>query len=311
MNETSRITIKRYIIILSTILVLDFLTIISNIYISPVLENFGMPDILIYLKLLTTLTSLILIILFYKEKLTIPSYLVKILLLLVFFSIVVYFLSIFLYKMVLLNQVSDNILNKILKGNTSLVLDISRRNYHILQYLIIINSGANSEFILLLQTMALQYAISNIRKIEYVDEPIHQYDAFLYDRLLNFLPLLLLILSFLSINLFAFRFDLLKSFEMGISLLAFGITTPGVYLMHQFSKTKNSTTTRSRFISTHLYIWVISILDIVLFLSLIGLNITLIILHRGSYRIITSILALVVSILMLIKSKYILSLENK
>ena len=40
MNEKSKISINRYILIVAAILVLDILTIITNIYISPVLENF-------------------------------------------------------------------------------------------------------------------------------------------------------------------------------------------------------------------------------------------------------------------------------
>jgi|LFRM01.1.fsa_nt_gb hypothetical protein len=311
MNEKSKIIINRYIFILAAILVLDILTIITNIYISPVLENFGMPDIFIYIKLLITLTCLVLFILFYKEKFILPSYMVNIFLLLVFFSVLVYFFSIFVYKMVLLNQVSNDILDKILKGNPSLVIDVSRKNYQILQYVIVINSGVNSEFVLLIQNIAIQYALSKVKNIEYADEPFHQYDEFLYDKYLNFLPTLLLILSFLSINLFSSRYDLLESFEMGISLLAFAITVPSTYLMQKFFGTKNSTTTKSRFVITYLYILIISMINIILYLSLIGINVALIILNRGSYRIITSVLALVVSIIMLIKSKFILSLENK
>ena len=72
------------------------------------------------------------------------------------FFVLVYFFSIFVYKMVLLNQVSNDILDKILKGNPSLVIDVSRKIIKS-QYVIVINSGVNSEFVLLIQNIAIQY----------------------------------------------------------------------------------------------------------------------------------------------------------
>lgn len=311
MNELSKNTISKYIVVLSIIFVFDLISIISSIYIAPVLDSFGMPDILVYLKLLVSLTTLVLFILHYNEKITLPYNIVKILLSMIFLFILAYFTSVFLYKMVLLNQVSDNILNKILRGNPAVILDVSKKNYNIIQYISTLNSGTNSEFFLLLQAIVIQYTISKFKKNETSDEPLVHYDDFLYDKLLSVLPITLLVLSFLSINLFTFKYDLLKSIEMGISMFAFAVVAPSVYLMYNFSKTKNITTTKSNCVSTHLYTFIASIICIVLFTALIGLNIAFLVLERGTYRIITASLALLVSIVMLIKSKYILSLENK
>lgn len=311
MNEISKNTIFRYIFILGFIVLLDILTIISSIYIAPVLESYGMPDILIYLKFLAGLTTFILFILHYQEKINLPVNIIRILLAIELFFIIGYFLSIFLYKQSLLIQVNDIILNKILKGNPSIAIDLSRKNYHTLEYLINLNTSTNSEFFLLLQTIAIQYAITKTKNLEILNETQYKYDDFLYDKILRFLPITLLVFSFLSINLITYKYDILDCFEMGISLLAFTIILPSVYLMQNLQKTKNSYTTKTTFVSTHLYIYIISIICIVLYLLLIGINITLLVLNQGSYRIITSVISLLLSILTLIKSRYILSLENK
>ena len=198
MNELSKNTISKYIVVLSIIFVFDLISIISSIYIAPVLDSFGMPDILVYLKLLVSLTTLVLFILHYNEKITLPYNIVKILLSMIFLFILAYFTSVFLYKMVLLNQVSDNILNKILRGNPAVILDVSKKNYNIIQYISTLNSGTNSEFFLLLQAIVIQYTISKFKKNETSDEPLVHYDDFLYDKLLSVLPITLLVLSFLK-----------------------------------------------------------------------------------------------------------------
>ena len=158
MNELSKNTISKYIVVLS-IFVFDLISIISSIYIAPVLDSFGMPDILVYLKLLVSLTTLVLFILHYNEKITLPYSIVKILLSMIFLFILAYFTSVFLYKMVLLNQVSDNILNKILRGNPAVILDVSKKNYNIIQYISTLNSGTNSEFFIITSN---RYSIYNI-----------------------------------------------------------------------------------------------------------------------------------------------------
>lgn len=303
--------ILRYVILYAVILLLDILVIIGNIYIAPILENFGMPDVLIYIKTLISLTGFIIFLLYYNDKIPLTYEVIKIILYLTFLSIVSYFFSMYLYKYALLSTVSDDILLKILTGNPSLVLDISRTNYNVLQYLITIYSGANSELFLFIQGLFLQFTIIKSKELVLSDEEAFVYDEFLYDKTLKFAIPLLLILSFLSINLFTFRFDLFGLIEMGISLLAFGIILPSVYLISRVSKTKNTLAKPSLFVGSHYYFKFMSIVSIVLFTSLIGINTYFIIVNRGTYRIMTATLALITSIIILVKSHIVLSLQNK
>ena len=63
-NETK---MRHLLYVIGAILFFDIMIIITNLYIAPVLEGFGLPDILIYLKTLTFLILFIVISVWIKD----------------------------------------------------------------------------------------------------------------------------------------------------------------------------------------------------------------------------------------------------
>ncbi|HCZ24768.1 MAG TPA: hypothetical protein DHV05_08015 [Acholeplasmataceae bacterium] len=300
------------VIVTGIILVFDLFTIVSNIYVSPILDGYGLPDILIYLKTIVFLALFIISIIWVNnEDIKLPKSIMKILLYVGLAIIFGYFLSLFMYKYVLLLETTDIIKNKILNGNPALVFDFSGINYRTLTYLTTIFSGFNSEIILFSEALIMQAVLYKLDRVQIIDEPTHVYDAFLFDSKVFPLFFGLAITSFTSLNLFLYRFDVLGSIEMAVALLGFAAVISGIIPAYKIFKTKNNECTQSFFIGTYKFMFIIAAFSSIMYLALFGLNLAFYSLDRGTYRIIPALLSLLVSIILFIRIHNILKLENK
>lgn len=294
------------------VLAFDIATIISNIFISPILEGYGLPDVLIYSKTFVFLLFFIILIVWRRSSkfnLTKPT--LKILLYLSLFTIVAYFSSLYLYKYVLIVDTADIIKNNILYGNPYLIFDFSTRNYKTLTYITTIFGGFNSEIILFVEAMILEFFCIQASHYEVQEEKAHAYDIFLYDSMIFNLFAVLALSSFLSINLFVFRYDLMGSIEMAIAIFSFMLVISGIFPIYKLNKTRGLPVTKSFFAGTYRLILVISILVLLSSVALFVINNIYIGLGTGNYRIATTTISVLASIILIYKIRSKMILDNK
>lgn len=299
-------------IVVGTILLFDIGTIISNIYIAPVLDGYGLPDIFIYLKALIFLFMFIILLLWQnRRQFNFTKTGLRILIYIGFFTIIAYFFSLFMYKYVLIYDTAEIIRNNILYGNPNLVFDFSAMNYKTLTYITTIFGGFNSEVILLVQALFFQAFIYRTRDLVVLEEKKHQYDIFLFDLYIPVLYVLLVVAAFLSINIFTFRYDNLGSIEMGISIFGFIAAASGVGPALNLYKLRTHQLEKSQFKGTYKLLLILTLITTLTFIALAVMNISFINLGRGSYRIFTSFIGLVISLVLGVKIYLKMSLDNK
>lgn len=311
-EKSNKKQIRNLAIIIGFITVLDILTIITNAYVSPYLDGYGLPDILIYLKTgIFAFVFVVLLIWLFNDNYQITKGTLKVIIYLSFATIIGYFLSVYMYKYLLLLDTADIIRNKILYGNPALVYNFSSVNYKTLSYIIQIFGGFNSELVLLAEVIAVQFFAFKIDQMPIKSEEAVVYDPFMFDKVLLWLSGLLTLLAFLSINIFQTKYDLYQSFEIAIALSAFAISIPGLITAIRINSVEDLTCTKSFFVSSHRLLTVISIINIILFLMLTGLTVADFVVTTGSYRIYSTVAALIVSLLILLRVRRTMSLENK
>ncbi|BCR36580.1 hypothetical protein [Mariniplasma anaerobium] len=306
-NKLSLLTI-----VVGIILLFDMGTIVSNIYVSPILEGYGLPDIFIYLKTSIFLFIFIVLMLWQnKSDFELNKSSLRIMIYLGFFTIIAYFFSLFMYKYVLLYDTAEIIRNNILYGNPNLVFDFSAMNYKTLSYITTIFGGFNSEAILFVEALIFQMFLFKSKDYVLADEKKHQYDVFLYDMYIYILFIVLAIIAFLSINLFTFRYDELGSIEMGISILGFIIVASGIIPAYNLYQSRSQSVTKSFFKGTYKLLFTLVCISLVTFIGLFILNIVFLDLNRGSYRIVSTFIGVIVSIVLAVKIYLKMSLDNK
>ncbi len=281
-NRSRMVTIA---IITGIILVFDLFTIITNIYVAPILEGYGLPDILIYLKTTIFLLLFILVMVWLKQrepKLTKTTF--KLLMVVGLLMIAAYFLALYLYKYMLILDTADIIKRRILLGNPDLYLDFSGLNYRTLMNVLTIFGGFNSELILFAETMAFLMCVYSVDKMIEMEEKKHVYDSFMFDVALFPIIFIWVILAFLSINILSSRFDLLGSLEIGLAVAGFTAVAAAVIPSFKIYRNRDNECTQSFFISTYRLILIVSIFSMILYLILFGLNVSFISLGRGTDR---------------------------
>jgi len=308
-NETK---MRHLLYVIGAILFFDIMIIITNLYIAPVLEGFGLPDILIYLKTLTFLILFIVISVWIKDGgYSLSKSTLKLLLWLGFYVLCTYFFSLYLYKYYLIVDTANIIKNQILGGNPALVFDLSRINLQQLSYITTVFSGFNSEVMLFVQAIVFQGLIISVKHFEVQDEEDIMYDTFMFDGKLFYISMLHVVFAFLSINLLTFRYQLVYAVEIGVAFTAFALAILNLLTSTDVFKMRNNYCKQSNFIASHRFMILLMIANTALFSVLFGYNIYLYIIDAGNYRIGATLLALVTSIYLLIRTKSILSLENK
>jgi hypothetical protein len=309
-NNRSRMVM--FAIIAGIIVVFDLFTIITNIYVAPILEGYGLPDILIYLKTAIFLLLFIMVMIWLKQKepkLTKTTF--KLLMVVGILMIGAYFLALYLYKYMLILDTADIIKRRILLGNPDLYLDFSGLNYRTLMNVLTIFGGFNSELILFAEAIAFLMCVYAVDKMDVVEEKTHVYDSFMFDVVLFPLVSIWVILSFLSINILNFRFDILGSLEIGLAVAGFAAIGSAVIPSFKIYRNRDNECTRSFFISTYRLLFIIAIFSIIIYLALTILNFTFISMNRGTYRFVSSLFTFILSIFILYRTFRILSLENK
>lgn len=312
LSRSNRNQILVLVFIVGLIIMFSFFTVVTNIYVAPVLDGYGLPDIFIYLKLGMFVLLFVVLIVWLKNdfyKLTRQD--LKVLMTIGLILLFVYFLSLFLYKYYLISDTASIIRDKILNGNPALALDFSAINYKSLRYITTIYGGFNSEIILFAEAMLFQSFLVKIKYMEVDNEPVQEYDVFMFDTLLFPLSVILAMASFSAINIFRFRFDLIGAIEVGIGLLGFIIALSTVFPAFRIYKTKGSQCTKSYFAGSYHFLVVLSILGILVFGALTYLNIDFYQTGRETYRIIPSSISLLLSLVILIRTIKIIRLENK
>lgn len=311
-NRTNETRVRYLLYAVGTILFFDVMTIITNLYISPVLEGFGLPDIFIYIKTLTFLVLFIVLSLWIKDSnYSLSKSTLKLLLWLGFYVLCFYFFSVYMYKYYLIVDTANIIKNQILSGNPALVFDLSRINLQSLTYITTIFSGFNSEIILFAQALVFQAMIFNVKSFEIEDEKDIMYDLFMFDGKLFFISLAHMVFVFLSINLLTFRYSLTYALEIGIAMVAFAISLMNFLTNSEVYKMRNNYCKQSSFISSHRFMIMLMIINTVLLSLLFGYNVFLFIINEGNYRVGATLIALGTAVYLLVKTKTILALENK
>jgi hypothetical protein len=308
-NETK----MRYLMyVVGAIVFFDLMTIITNLYIAPILDGFGLPDILIYLKTLTFMLLFIVISIWVKDSsFSISKSTLKQLLWLGFYVLCTYFFSVYMYKYYLIVDTQNIIKNQILGGNPALVFDLSRINLQQLTYITTIFSGFNSEIMLFVQAIVFQALLLGVKNFDMEPEEDIMYDTFMFDSKLFYISMLHMLFAFLTINLLTFRYELLGAIEIGLAVTAFAVSILNFITSSDVFKMRNNYCKQSDFVSSHRFMILLMIINIVLFSVLFGYNVYLYIIFAGTYRVVAALLALSTAIYLLIRTKSILSLENK
>ncbi|MGD9910278.1 MAG: hypothetical protein AB7U79_06740 [Candidatus Izemoplasmatales bacterium] len=295
------------------ILVCDIFTIITNIYIAPYLDGYGLPDLLIYIKAIVFIAIIIIILVWKKrEDYHLTRSTLNLFVIMSFAITFFYFFSLYMYKYVILLDVNEIIRTKILEGNPALVFTFTAENYVKLKYITTIYGGFNSELWLVVELLFLQFSLIKVKALPVVAEDKVKYDNFLFDHILFPLSILFIIGSFTSINIFQDKYDFLESIMMIIGIAGFMFSIPSISASLSIFRQKNTPVTKTEFISWYRLLIIVSSFGIILFSVLFGLNIYLFIAQNiFTYRILTTLATLIIALIILVRSLKVISLENK
>ncbi len=273
---------KTKLLLLKYSLILYFLLFFFNlIYVTIMVERpegIFLSDILLWIHLLFVLVSYGYILRFQRHKTM--SFVVSIYKrwLVVFLMLhIVYFISVYLQSYLLIDETLIIIRDKILRGNPALILNFSNLNYTTLSYVVSLLQSVNSPLIILfmsLWTMRFYYT-ANGSSFVFVEEETKRYDDFLYSMFIPLFWFVLMIASFLSINLLTLNYTFVESIEMFISIVLFMMSFVGFSVSMMWYQTKNKTVKPSHMTHLHHY----------LFKSLFPM--TILILGLGLYHILT------------------------
>lgn len=182
---------------------------------------------------------------------------------------IVYFISVYLQSFLLIDETLIIIRDKILRGNPALILDFSNVNYTTLSYVTGLLQGINSPLILLFLTLWTTRLYYTANRIQQVEEIPKKYDHFLFPFAIPVFWFLLVISSFLSINLLTVRYDALQSLEMFISIIFFSVSLIGFLVSYAWYKRKNMPSKPSQMTALHRFLALLLLPLIILSVSLL------------------------------------------
>src|SRR5690606_32399989 len=300
-TQNNRSRFLELILIFSFILLADIITIIMLIYVAPHFDFIGIPDLFIYPKTLVDLTVLLVSILYLKKKIpNVRKAHLRTLVLIAFAFILVYAMTLYTYKYFLITFVMDSI-RTMIQGPSSLYLYKTLIHYPWLNYVSVIFGSANSEFFMMITSLAVFWWLMRMDKIEVVAEEKKPFDEFVLSRSLFPTTLLLTVMTFLSINLFRLSYTWLEGIEVIIGLTAFMLIIPGFISALKIRNTSNYQYP-DYIKSNYQKLKVTTLINFILMLGLVGLNVYLNILGMGTYRSLTTVVSLVLSLYLFIKT---------
>ncbi len=313
LDRSNKKLILGIIITLFTIVILDLMTIVTNLYIAPYLDGYGLPDILIYIKTAVFMTTLVVLMIWRKNKdYRLTKSTLRTLMTISFGLLFFYFFSLYMYKYVLLLDVTEIIRTKILDGNPALVFEFTGRNYVVLNYINTIYGGFNSELFLGVELLIIQMFLIKTKSAKIVDENEVKYDGFLFDISLLPISVLLVIAGFTSINLFEFKYTSFEAAMMVVAITAFIVTIPSIPAAVRIYKSQHTPVKKTDFVSWYRLLKFVSIGSMVLFAALFGFHIySVTVLEISTYRILTTLISFILAAIIYFKTIKIMSLENK
>lgn len=273
-------------------------------------ENYSLLDVLLISNTLAfTIFYIMLRMIRTTQRFTINVVMLRQIMRVLIFSFIFYYIASFMEIFTSVDETYLIIGEKILRGNPALALNFSVINYQTLNYVMGLFRGIHSPLILLIIILYYQKLFYNIYKIERLDEEEKTYDTFLYDMTIPIAWTLLLILTFLSLNLITLNYDLFGAIEMLISIPLFMLSFVGLIPSYIWYNTKNKMTRPSVMTYNHRFLRKLLgvIFIFILFLGIYhGVSYTL---EALSYRYITTGLSLVIVLYLMWRHHRINSLD--
>jgi hypothetical protein len=265
------------------------MTLVSYLYVAPEQDTISLSYVLLVVNLIIFSGVTFFLWRFLKHpKHHISVVILKSLLWMTLISLILYFVLNYINIYFLIDSTSVIMFEKILNGNPSLILTFTRINYQSLRFILTLMGSLNSPLILMIMLLMNQYLLQKTYHLTVEQEPEIQYDDFLYDRSIILSIVLLVVLSFLSINLFNNSYDTLGFIEMIVSMPLFLITVMMLIPTFSMFQTKYKKTTRSKFTDVLSFLNFMGIMMLFLGVILLAYNIAAVLLERSTYRLITS-----------------------
>jgi hypothetical protein len=293
-KSKTKLLVLEYTIILYFILYF-FNFIYMNIMITRP-DDIYLSDVLLWIHIIYMIGGYIYLKSYQKKKhvqIVIPIY--KQFLLALLLLHVVYFMSVYLQSYILIDDTLIIIRDKILRGNPALILNFSNLNYETLSYVVSLLQSVNSPLIILFMSLWTMRFYYHANAIDNLKEPLKRYDDFLYKMMIPFLWFLLMIASFLSINLLAITYTFIQSLEMLFSILLFLLSSVAFSTSFTWFKYKNKPSKPSLMTKLHHFLY--HLLKPIFVLTF-GLLLYHIFTGYLSYRIYTVLIALAIQLIL-------------
>lgn len=293
-KSKTKLLVLEYTIILYSILYF-FNFIYMNIMITRP-NDIYLSDVLLWIHIIYMIGGYIYIKSYQKQDqvdFVVPIY--KRFLLVLLLLHVVYFMSVYLQSYILIDDTLIIIRDKILRGNPALILNFSNLNYETLSYVVSLLQSVNSPLIILFMSLWTMRFYYHANTIDTLNEPLKRYDDFLYKMMIPSLWFLLMITSFLSINLLAITYTFIQSLEMLFSIILFLLSSVGFSTSFTWFKYKNKPTKPSLMTKSHHFLY--HLLK-PLFIITLGLVLYHIVTGYASYRIYTVSIALSLQVIL-------------
>lgn len=294
--------VSKFLVILAVIIFLDFMNVIMNLYVN-VNDELGINvvDMLFIIKLVSMI-SLFAVLLRWnsnKDNVLLKQQLVIHIIYVILVSMF-YFFILYLFKYSIILNAMDILRNKMIEGNPATLLNFAIYTYNTLKFVKSSYQGFNSEFILMLQIVLLVWHLRNMMTLDTEEEETKHYDDFLFNRSHKFLAFALIIIGFLSINIFEYIYTPLEAVMFLISTFLFTIQIPNFLFMSRIWEMDRNSTLQSEFKTFY------SITNLLMYISVIGfgiyLGVQVVALSQGffSYRFFMSVAGFITSLYMLV-----------
>lgn len=305
--------ITKFLIVLGVIILIETLNVIMILFVE-VNDTIGYSviDMLFFVKYIAIIALFIPLFRWNRDK---DYELLKERVLLhtkyVFIISLFYFIVLYIFKYSLVLDVMDILRNKMIEGNPELLLNFSVFVYNRMKFVRDAYQNFNSELILLMEMLFVLWNIRNIMDLKEEDEEVVVYDNFMYNTNLRLYSSILVVTSFLSINLFEYIFyDFVYAIMFFVSFFLFSLSVPLQILTTNVAKMNNVKSTKNKFLVFNKLANIISIVMVIGFVVLVGLNIYVFELGLGTYRMFTAIASFGISTYILFRIVKVRSLVN-
>jgi len=252
---------KNKLLLLQYSLFLYFILFFLNlVYMNIMIERpqgIFLSDILLWIQLIFVMVSYFYLKAFQKNKTTFVVSIYKKIVFGFLLLLIIYFISVYLQSYLLIDETLVIIRDKILRGNSALILNFSNVNYTTLSYVVGLLQSMNSPLIILfmaLWTMRFYYRADHVDTIL---ETSKRYDDFVYTLFIPLFWFIVMISSFLSINLLTLEYTWQESIEMLLSIPLFMMAMIGWLVSLKWYQTKNKSITPSEMTSAHRFLFFI------------------------------------------------------